>query len=579
MSKFAPAHNYSDIGEVSVTVDSKDTPKDTEPTIAPSTGLGHMKSYYVVVLCLLALFALLEFGDLNAEYDSMGWTVQHDEKLVVPDARSLYLGGEQKLSDYREPASAGFGILGPCLTSLGFRLFGLNNYGLRFVCTTMSVASMALLVFSLLRLHPSWLGVLFCAVNLVNYRYFIMAHYSLIEDILILSLCGIAWLYLCRPKTLLAILNPLAFFGGVLFLFKQMFPVYWLAFLGCIALSERVSLRRFVRFVAWSFAGLIVFGSLQLVVLHNLGMLSLYTNNISRALHVLAGGSTEGVSLQVYPEAPGIGGIVPHFVHFLTLWYQPVYAHPNTWFGWEQISIWQANWTMLQFLGLLGIGFWLSRRKKLSRRTIALGMFLLGMLVVLSQTFFYIKRALPLFPITFLFLTSLLGDMLHGSTGTRMAKALTRGALWCTIFFVIYYVIWQGAYVLAKGSAIRSHGVERNSRDLEELVSENDAVFMHCYGLRFFWQTRRRIISGDDQLMNNEIILAKALRERARFVLLSDRGGTIGQGECPDCPPWQVRKRHLYFSDITDSGYPMVYVLYDLAYGEGNKTSRGSEPS
>jgi len=562
-----------------VTVDSKDTLKDTEPTISPSTGLGHMKSYYVLVFCFLALFAFLEFVDLNAEYDSMGWTVQHDEKLVVPDARSLYLGGDQKLSDYREPASAGFGILGPYLTSLGFRLFGLNNYGLRFVCTAMSVASMALLAFSLLRLHPSWLGVLFCVINLINYRYFIMAHYALIEDILILSLCGIAWLYISRPKTLVAILNPLAFFGGVLFLFKQMFPVYWLSFLGCIALSERVSLRSFVKFVVWSLAGLIVFGSLQLAVLHKMGMLSLYTNNISRAVHVFAGGSTDGLSLQIYPEAPGLVGIVPHFADLLTLWYMPHYAHPKIWFGWKQISLWQANRAMLLFLGLLGVSLWLLRRKKLSRSTIALGMFLVGMLVVLSSTFFYVKRALPLFPITFLFLTSLLRDMLHGSTGTRMAKALTRAALWCTIFFVIYYVIWQGAYVLAKGSAIRSHGVERNSRGLEELVPEKAAVFMHCYGLRFFWQTRRRIISGDDQLMNNEIILAKALREKARFVLLSDRGGTIGQSECPDCPPWQVRKRHLYFSDITDSGYPNVYVLYELAYGEGSKTSGGAEPS
>ncbi len=562
-----------------MTGDTELSRKEATPTVSSLTGLGHMKSYYIFVFCFLALFALLEFADLDAEYDSMGWTVQHDEKLVVPDARSLYLGGDQKLLDYHEPVSACFGILGPYVTSLGFRLFGLNNYGLRFVFTVISVASMALLALSLLRLHPSWLGVLFCVVNLVNYRYFVMAHYALIEDVLIFSLCGIAWLYVSRPKTLLAILNPLAFCGGVLFLFKQMFPVYMLSFLGCIALSERVSFRRFVKFVAWSLAGLIVFGSLQLAVLHKMGMLSLYTNNISRAVHVLAGGSTDGVSLQIYPEAPGLLGIVPDFVHFLRLWYAPVYAHPNIWFGWKQISLLEATTSMLLLLGLLGVSLWLLRRKKLSRSTIALGMFLVGMLVVLSSTFFYVKRALPLFPITFLFLTSLLRDMLHGSTGTRMAKALTRVALWCTIFFVIYYVIWQGAYVLAKGSAIRSHGVERNSRGLEELVPEKAAVFMHCYGLRFFWQTRRRIVSGDDQLMNNEMILAKALREKARFVLLSDRGGTIGQSECPDCPPWQVRKRHLYFSDITDSGYPMVYVLYEMAYGEGSKTSRGAEPS
>jgi hypothetical protein len=297
-------------------------------------------------------------------------------------------------------------------------------------------------------------------------------------------------------------------------------------------------------------------------------MLSLYTNNISRALHVFVGGPTEGVSLQIYPEAPGLLGIVPHFAHYLTLWYAPVDAHPNVWFGWKKISLLQTSTIMLLFLVLLGVGLWLYRKKKLSRTTVALGMFLVGMLVVLSSTFFYVKRALPLFPITFLFFASLLRDILHGSARARLAKALTRATLWCTIFFAIYYVMWQGTYVLGKGSAIRSHGVQQNSRALEELVPKNTAVYMHCYSLRFFWQARLRIISGDDQLMDNEMILAKALRERARYVLLSGRGGAIGESECPDCPSWLVRKRHLYFSDANDSGYPMVYVLYELAYAD-----------
>jgi hypothetical protein len=562
-----------------VAVGKQDTRKEPTPGISPLNSLAQMRCYYIVISCLLALFALLEFVDLDAEYDSMGWTIQHDEKLVVPDARSLYLGRDQKLSDYREPASAGFGILGPYLTSLGFRLFGLNNYGLRFVCTVISVASMSLLALSLLRLYPSWLGVLFCVVNLINYRYFVTAHYALIEDILIFSLCGLAWGYLTRPKTVLAMLNPLAFFGGVLFLFKQVFPFYWLSLLGCITLSERVSRRRVVKFVSWSLAGVIVFGSLQLFVLHQMGMLSVFTHNISRAVQVFAGGSTDGVSLQVYPEAPGLVGIVPRYVQQLVSWYQPVYIHPHHWFGWEPISHWQYSTAMLLFFGLMGATVWLLRKKRLSNRTMALGMFLVVMLVVLSPMFFYVKRALPLFPITFLFLASLLGDMLNGSPGTRTAKALTRAALWCTICFVIYYVIWQGAYVLVKGPALRSHGVEWNSRALEELVPEKTAVYMHCYGLRFFWQARRRIISGDDQLMNNEMILAKALREKARFVLLSDRGGTIGQGESLDCPPFKIRKRHLYFSEMTDSGYPMFYVLYELAYGEGSGMSRGAQPS
>jgi hypothetical protein len=553
-----------------MTGDTELSRKEVRPAASSLTGLGHMKSYYIFVFCFLALFALLEFADLDAEYDSMGWTIQHDEKLVVPDARAFYLGGDHKLTDYQHPVSASFGIAGPWLTSTGFRLFGLNNYGLRLFSTIMSVASMALLALALLRIHMNLLGLLFCMINLLNYRYFVLAHYALVEDVLILSLGGIAWLYISRPKTLLAWLNPLAFFGGALFLFKQLFPVYWLSLLGCIAVAERVPRRGLVKFCCWSLAGLILFGSLQLAILHHMGLVSVFTHKIVKALHLFTGGSSEGLSLQIYPEPPGIVGIVPRFSQLFVFWYLPHYVHQNIWFGWNPISVWQARGAILVFFALLEATLWLLHKKKLANRTLALGMFLVGILAVLSPMFFYIKRALPLFPITFLFLTSLLGDMLHASPGTRLAKVLTRAALWFTIFFVIYYVIWQGAYVLVRGSAIKSHGVERNSRDLEQLVPEKASVYMHCYGFRFFWQTRRRIISGDDQLTNNEMILAKALREKAKFVLLYDdrRGGGIGRNQCLDCPSWRVQKRHLYFSEMTDSGCPMLYVLFELAYGE-----------
>jgi hypothetical protein len=560
-----------------MTRDTELSRKEATPTVSSLTGLGHMKSYYIFVFCFLALFALLEFADLDAEYDSMGWTIQHDEKLVVPDARTFYLGGDQKLSDYREPVSAGFGILGPYLTSLGFRLFGLNNYGLRIVYTVMCVASMALLSLSLLRLHPSWLGVLFCVVNLINYRYFVLAHYALLEDVLILSLCGIAWLYLCRPKTFMAYLNPLAFFGGALFLFKQVFPVYWVSLLGCIAVAERVPRRGLAKLLFWSLAGLILFGFLQLAVLHGMGILSIFTHNIARAVHLFTSGSSEGLSLQTYPEPPGLVGIVPHYVRLFAFWHLPLYLDWYIWHGWIPVGRWQANAAIVVFFALLGATLWLLRKKKLANRTLALGMFLVGMLAVLSPMSFYIKRALPLFPITSLFLCSLLRDVLDGISGTSMAKLLNRGAVWCIGVFILYYVIWQGAYVLVAGSQIRTYAVERNSRDLEKLVPEKAAVYMHCYGFRFFWQTRRRIISGDDQLMNNEMILAKALREQARFVLLSGRGGEIDQNQ--DCPPWRVQKRHLYFSDMTDSGHPDVYVLLELAYGEEGRRGVGAEPS
>jgi hypothetical protein len=158
-----------------------------------------------------------------------------------------------------------------------------------------------------------------------------------------------------------------------------------------------------------------------------------------------------------------------------------------------------------------------------------------------------------------------------GTQGTRGAIFLHRVALWCAVVFLTYSVVLQGAYILLIGGEMRSHGVEKNSRYLEELVPESDTVYMQCYGFRFFWQARRRIISGDDQIMDNQMVLAKAIEEKGRFVLLYKRIGAFKKYYKKDIDPDHLEYSHArrigrFSSNINESGNPYVYVLFEMTY-------------
>ena len=97
-----------------------------------------------IPIVLIALFLAAQLIDLRAEYYSPfstpspqgtdNWALNHDEKLIIPDARFFHLkkGGQISIKDYKPyPASAAFGLVGPLLSALGLRLFGFNNFGLR----------------------------------------------------------------------------------------------------------------------------------------------------------------------------------------------------------------------------------------------------------------------------------------------------------------------------------------------------------------------------------------------------------------------------------------------------------------
>jgi len=80
------------------------------PTLTTPNKSNHPATY--AVLLIVFFFTVLQLITLHDEYFTFGWTIQHDEKLIIPDARAFYLSGDQRLDDYFEPVSAGFGILG-----------------------------------------------------------------------------------------------------------------------------------------------------------------------------------------------------------------------------------------------------------------------------------------------------------------------------------------------------------------------------------------------------------------------------------------------------------------------------------
>jgi hypothetical protein len=199
----------------------------------------------------------------------------------------------------------------------------------------------------------------------------------------------------------------------------------------------------------------------------------------------------------------------------------------------------------------------------------------------------YIKRAVVFFPITLLFFASLYRDTLMCFASHSKKIVIHSVALVFVIISWGYRTISAAEFLFRMPNFGISRGVEHNSRQLDKDVPQHATIYAHSYGFRFFWQTRHRLISADDQLMNNQMIIEKALKEGGQFVLLARRGDhpksdtptIFSQIEASSLgyltvnvdyvdqsvkEKWIFKKIKTYFSTGSDSGKPDIYYLIEL---------------
>ncbi|MFH1867502.1 MAG: hypothetical protein ABH843_00900, partial [Candidatus Omnitrophota bacterium] len=317
--------------------------------------------YYIAVIILFAAVSFAQFFTLNAECPSMGWTIQHDEKLFLPDARAFYLKGEQRLEDYDPMVSSGFGILGPRIVQLGFKIFGFNNYGLRLPFTLFTALAMIFLILSLMKINPNSMGFLLSLWHIISYRYFMITHYAVAENILVLFMLAIIWFYINKPQTLLRNLNRIAIICASLLLIKQNFPLYCLILLGCIAVAEKLPLGKIIRLILYSVVSLVIFFILQAIALKALGIFDVYINGIARGLSIYGGSSTKYFSTQRYPVPPNIIEVMPRYFEQLRAWYGQGYVNTLKLFGYTELTAVDKIAGNMLFLLFSALLFWLSK--------------------------------------------------------------------------------------------------------------------------------------------------------------------------------------------------------------------------
>jgi len=517
--------------------------------------------YASTIILVVVFFVSFQIFDLNVEYRRLDnlFNVHHDEKLIVPDARALYLGKPQMLKDYTEPISACFGILGPRIAQLGFNIFGLNNYGLRFNFVVLSGIATLLLALLMLRLVPGINGFLLSLFQVLNYHYFFLTRHAILENILILFLAIIFYLYLIKRDFFLKYINQIAFLGGALILLKQNFPFYYVVLIGSFAIAERFSFRRLFKLVMWSFIGVLFFSGMQMIILYRMNLLDENVDNIVKVAYAHTGNYGKYTSglLQTHFKPPGID-IFTGYCRYAVGWYLlrlPSFISP-TLFG-----------SVIFISFLLAIVF-LYRKKNLSKITISLGLFLAVNLLVASQFFFYMKRALPIVVFTLFFIASVYNDILKVMSDERKKKigiAVSAGL----IILLLFRIFIQANYMYNL-EYIRTNGIEENSRRLDKMLPKGATIYMQCYGSRFLWQSRNRIISADDQYMNNAMMLDKALREGGKYLVLAVRGLderntilsntekiNIGRG----C---NIRLIKEYWTEQSDSDFTYYYLVYEI---------------
>jgi len=139
--------------------------------------------------------------------------------------------------------------------------------------------------------------------------------------------------------------------------------------------------------------------------------------------------------------------------------------------------------------------------------------------------YFYVKRVFMLFP----FLLILIG-LLAAETYQWLAVLNPFAAGFFMLILVLSTVVYSADQLrtMRRNAANTGNGILDNCQDLEKLLPEGAALYLHCYGYRFFWQIQNyRLFSADDQVMNNQMIAEWAIREKGRYVLLSQRGGPL----------------------------------------------------
>jgi hypothetical protein len=261
--------------------------------------------------------------------------------------------------------------------------------------------------------------------------------------------------------------------------------------------------------------GVLFFEGIQLLILWRMGIARTRYMNILFALSTHAGGNAR--FLQSF--TPIGSKIVQALAELLAFWHTPLDPRKKIEAAPIPISL------VATISALVGAACVVCLQTGFPWATLTFGLFLLFCVVSFMPMFFYWKRAFSVFPIFLLFLCALFQPLID-----LVVRNIPHGLWWVSLLLGLASLAYlHGQWrSLKRLLPLRSHAPLEHSNALDALLPPNTAVYAHCYGMRFLWQSRHcRFFSCDDQVMNNQMIVDWAINEQGKYVLLCSLGGAV----------------------------------------------------
>lgn len=471
------------------------------------------------VIIILSIFQLatLRYEFVFLQPGNEYWAIHHDEKLLIPDARFIYLKdkGLAGVNDYKPCLFMSlFGVAGPAIVNLGFNIFGMNNFGLRFFFSIISCIISILFVLCALKIAPGKIGIFFSLLYIFSYDNFVLQRHAILENILSLYLISLLCLYITRREVFLKYFYKICFLSGSAILFKPNFAIYLYLFIFIIFILENYGFKKIGNLILWSAGGLLLFESLQLIILIKYGLakyrydfiFSVIVQHLGfpvESMHTATLRPLAAIGMKIFKEFP-----MEMFSFFITMKFKS-----NTLF---------LNTAMYLFIFML-ILLALSRlRFRVPNYIYASSLLLTVYLIISAFFYFYPKRAVAFYPLTLVILAYLsqsLSKRFFKSPKLSIALGILLAA------FLVVNFCFQFAPFLRKAIADKDIQIEKNSASLNQALPKGSVIYSHCYGYRFLWMAKDiRFLSGDDEFMNNSSLLNWAVKDRAKYVILSERG-------------------------------------------------------
>jgi len=470
------------------------------------------------------------------------WFIHHDEKIALSDARYLYL---KRVSDIDiwdflpQPISVAFGIIHPLMMFVGFKLFGLNNLGLRISNLIVTTFSNVLIVLCVIESSSGLVGIILSLIFILNWNHFILTRHSVTENILTLYLVLLVYIFLFNFEFFNSHIFWIAFFSSSIILFKINFPFYILLLILCFTIPMSKLSTTAIAFTG-CFVGFIFFEIIQMTVLNKYGLTRWRYSNFFTAVKVHSGRQK---SMGVILKPLGMRVIFSVFNLFIE------------WMGIKRplIKIRHSMTTQYFIAGLI-ISFLLFLFAQFTNvKYLSIFIFIIVYVMSMAPFHFYLKRIVSIFPIIFISISALAEGVISHYPFLEIYVLIF-------IFVLAAFIIYHQITKAIKMFALRTKNIENFSKDIETTISDSSRIYSHCYGFRFLWMVQKhRFMFADDNTMNNQEIIDWAIKEQARYVIITTGGLKIKEHTLPILIPIKI-----YTTTPSDSDIPEGLVLCEI---------------